>query len=120
MKLMAIEVIYPKQNTSKSRSGDSIYPYLLRGMKIDRCHQVWETDITYIAMSHDFIYLAAIMDVYSSMVVNWDISNTMDSGWCKELVVGAIDGYGVPEIINTDQGSQFTRSVFQVIFLIIK
>ena len=79
MKLMAIDVIYPKQDTSKPNPGDTIYPYLLRGLKVDHCHQVWEMDITYIAMSHGFMYLAAIIDVHSRMVVNWDVSNTMEA-----------------------------------------
>jgi Transposase and inactivated derivatives len=112
MKLMAIDVIYPKQNTSKPNPGDTIYPYLLRGLKVDHCHQVWEMDITYIAMSHGFMYLAAIIDVHSRMVVNWDVSNTMEASWCKKIVAGAIAGYGCPEIFNTDQGSQFTSSIF--------
>ena len=112
MKLMAIHVIYPKPNTSQPNSGDKIYPYLLRGLPIDHCHQVWEMDITYISMLHGYMYLAAIIDVHSRLVLNWDISNTMEAGWCKELVAGAIAQYGTPEIFNTDQGSQFTSHVF--------
>jgi len=112
MKLMAIEVIYPKQNTSKPNCDDKHYPYLLRGLSIERSNQVWEMDITYIAMAHGFMYLSAIIDVHSRMVVNWDISNTMESSWCKEIVSEAIAKYGAPEIFNTDQGSQFTSHVF--------
>jgi len=112
MKLMAIEVIYPKQITSKQHSADKVYPYLLRGLSIERSNQVWEMDITYIGMKHGFMYLAAIIDVHSRMVLNWDISNTMKADWCKEIVTAAIDKYGAPEIFNTDQGSQFTSHVF--------
>jgi putative transposase len=112
MKLMAIDVIYPKPNTSLPDLWNKVYPYLLRDLKVDRCNQVWEMDITYIPMSHGFMYLAAIIDVHSRFVVHWDISNTMESGWCKEIVASAIAGHGAPEIFNTDHGSQFTSSLF--------
>jgi len=117
MKLMSIEIIYPKPNTSLPNPENRIYPYLLRGLKVERSHQVWSMDITYIAMSQGFMYLAAIIDVYSRMVVGWDISNTMDSGWCREIVSSAIAKYGPPEIFNTDQGSQFTSSHFTAYLL---
>jgi putative transposase len=112
MKLMAIDVIYPKQNTSHPNKEHKIYPYLLKGLAIERNNQVWEMDITYIAMKHGFMYLAAIIDVHSRFVVHWDISNTMNTNWCKEIVSNAIAKYGVPEIFNTDQGSQFTSHLF--------
>jgi putative transposase len=112
MKLMAINVIYPKPNTSKPNLEHKIYPYLLRGIKITHCNQVWEMDITYIPMEHGFMYLAAIIDVYSRFVVGWDISNTMDSEWCKGIVSKAIAQHGSPNIFNTDQGSQFTSNKF--------
>jgi putative transposase len=112
MQLMAIYVIYPKPNTSKSKLEDKKYPYLLRGLSIERCNQVWEMDITYIHIRHGFMYLAAIIDVRSRLVVGWDISNTMEADWCKEIVEKAIGKYGVPEIFNTDQGSQFTSHIF--------
>ena len=117
MKLMAIDVIYPKPNTSRPDSGNKIYPYLLRGLKVERVNQVWEMDITYISMSHGFMYLAAIIDVHSRFVVHWDISNTMEAGWCKEIVASAIAQHGTPEIFNTDQGSQFTSSIFTTYLL---
>ena len=117
MKLMAIDVIYPKPNTSLPDHGNRVYPYLLRGLKIERCNQVWAMDITYISMPHGFMYLAAIIDVYSRFVVHWDISNTMEAGWCKEIVATAIARYGAPEIFNTDQGSQFTSSIFTAFLL---
>jgi putative transposase len=112
MKLMSMEVIYPKPNTSKPNAAHKIYPYLLRGLTIERCNQVWEMDITYVGMEHGFMYLAAIIDVHSRMVLHWDISNTMEAGWCKEIAATAIARYGAPEIFNTDQGSQFTSAVF--------
>jgi putative transposase len=112
MKLMAINVIYPKPNTSRPDPGNKIYPYLLRGLKVDQSNQVWEMDITYIPMSHGFMYLAAIIDVHSRYVVHWDVSNTMEAGWCKEIVASAIARHGAPGIFNTDQGSQFTSSIF--------
>jgi putative transposase len=117
MKLMAIDVIYPKPNTSRPAIGNRIYPYLLRGLKVKRSHQVWAMDITYIAMPHGFMYLAAIIDVYSRYVVHWDISNTMEAGWCKEIVASAIARHGAPEIFNTDQGSQFTSALFTTYLL---
>jgi len=117
MKLMGIDVIYPKPNTSKPNPDHKIYPYLLRGLTIGRCNQVWEMDITYIPMEKGYMYLAAIIDVYSRMVVHWDISNTMDSVWCKEIVANGISKYGLPEIFNTDQGSQFTSHVFSSFLL---
>jgi putative transposase len=117
MKMMAIDVIYPKPNTSQPNPGNRVYPYLLRGLKVERCNQVWEMDITYVSMSHGFMYLAAIIDVHSRYVVHWDISNTMEAGWCKEIVASAIARHGVPEIFNTDQGSQFTSSLFTTYLL---
>jgi putative transposase len=117
MKMMAIEVIYPRPNTSLPDAGNKIYPYLLRGLKVERSHQVWAMDITYIAMSHGFMYLAAIIDVHSRFVVGWDISNTIEAGWCKEIVASAITRHGAPEIFNTDQGSQFTSALFTTYLL---
>lgn len=87
-------------------------PYLLKGLTIDRPNQVWEADITYIPMFRGFMYLFAIIDVYSRKIVGWGISNTMTTEWCKSIVEKAIKDYGRPEIFNTDQGSQFTNAVF--------
>jgi len=117
MKLMSIDIIYPKPNTSRPDIGNKIYPYLLRGLKVERRNQVWEMDITYISMPRGFMYLTAIIDVYSRFVVHWDISNTMEAGWCKEVVASAIARHGTPEIFNTDQGSQFTSSLFTTYLL---
>lgn len=100
--------MYHKRNTSKKSKENPIYPYLLRGLKIDHPNQVWAIDITYIPMRRGFMYLCAIIDVHTRFVVNWGISNTKTSLWCRQIVEEAIEMYGQPEIINSDQGSEFT------------
>ena len=110
-RLMDLRVIYPKQ-TSKPGKGHRIYPYLLKGLKVDRVNQVWATDITWIPMKQGFMYMIAIIDLHSRYVLNWSISNTMDAGWCAEVLEEAIQQHGTPEIFNTDQGSQFTSIRF--------
>lgn len=112
MALMGIQAIYPGRNTSKPNKAHRIYPYLLRDIKINRSNQVWCTDITYLPMAHGFAYLVAIMDWHSRKVLSWRISNVMESDFCIEALEEAINRYGVPEIFNTDQGSQFTSSAF--------
>jgi putative transposase len=107
-KLMNLQTIYSRPKTTKRNPKHAVYPYLLKGLKIDRPNQVWQTDITYIPMFRGFMYLAAIIDVYSRKVLNWSISNTMTAGWCKELLEDTIKEYGAPEIHNSDQGSQYT------------
>jgi len=111
-RLMAIETLYPKRNLSVANQRHKVYPYLLRGLKIERPNQVWSTDITYIPMAKGFIYLVAIMDWYSRRVLSWRLSTTMDSSFCVDALNEAIDQYGCPEIFNTDQGSQFTSEDF--------
>jgi putative transposase len=112
MKLMAIETIYPKPKTTISAPEHKVYPYLLRGLRIDHCNHVWEMDITYIAMKQGFMYLAAVIDVFSRKILSWSISNTMEATWCKEIVANAIAKHGSPKIFNTDQGSQFSSEIF--------
>jgi putative transposase len=112
MRLMGLEGLAPKPNTSKPRKEHKKYPYLLKGLKIDRPNQVWSTDITYIPMSRGFMYLTAIIDWYSRYVLCWRISNTLDSDFCIEALNDALRLYGKPEIFNTDQGSQFTSDDF--------
>ena len=112
MRLMGIEAIYQKPNTSKPHPEHRIYPYLLRGVTIDRPNQVWATDISYIPMPRGFLYLVAIMDWYSRKVLSWRLSNTMETGFCIEALEDALAKYGQPEIFNTDQGSQFTSEAF--------
>ena len=110
--VMALRAIMPGKHTSRRCKEHKVYPYLLRNLSIDRPNQVWAMDITYIPMKNGFMYLVAIIDLYSRYVVNWSISNTMDADWCKETLEQAIEIYGKPEIVNTDQGSQFTSEVF--------
>lgn len=111
-RLMGISAIGPKPNTSKPIKGHKIYPYLLKNLKISRSNQVWAMDITYIPVQGGYLYLAAIIDLHSRYVVGWSLSNTMTSEWCKSVLEEAIREHGEPEIINTDQGSQFTAECF--------
>lgn len=112
MKLMNWQTIYREPHTTISDKTHYKYPYLLRGLKIDRCNQVWAMDITYIPMKTGFMYLTAIIDLHSRYVVQWSLSNTMSAEWCNEVLQEAIKNHGIPEIFNTDQGSQFTSEVF--------
>jgi len=112
MKKMGIEAIYRRPNTSKAAPGHKIYPYLLRGLKIERNNQVWAMDITYIPMTRGFIYLAAVVDVFSRRVLSHRISITLETGFCIEALQEALELHGKPEIFNTDQGSQFTSYDF--------
>jgi putative transposase len=108
LRLMGIMAIYPKRNLSQLGKAKHIRPYLLRGLKIIRPNQVWAVDITYIPMAKGFMYLTAIIDVYSRFVVAWDIFNNLEADNTLEVLKRAIAQYGSPEIINSDQGSQFT------------
>jgi len=112
MRLMGIEAVYPKPRTTRRHPGHKVYPYLLRGMNIKRPNQVWAADITYVPMSHGFMYLVAVMDWYSRKILSWRVSNTMDASFCVEALQEALDRYGRPDIFNTDQGSQFTSKGF--------
>ena len=112
MKKMGIEALYRKPNTSKRHPGHKIYPYLLRGLDINRPNQVWATDITYLPVAKGFAYLTVILDWYSRKVLSWRVSNTMDNSFCLDALEEAIARYGTPEIFNTDQGSQFTSNAF--------
>jgi len=112
MKLMAIEAIYRKPRISKPHPEHEKYPYLLRDLVIDRPNQVWATDITYIPLPHDFAYLVAVMDWYSRYVLSWRLSNTLDSSFCVEALLEALERFGRPDIFNSDQGSQFTSKDF--------
>ena len=112
MRRLGIEALYRKPNTSGKHPAHALYPYLLRGLKIDRPNQVWAMDITYIPMARGFVYLTAVIDWYSRRVLAWRLSITMDTDFCIEAVEDAIARYGTPEIFNTDQGSQFTSQAF--------
>ena len=117
MQLVGIETIYAKVNTSKPVVGHRIYPYLLRGLSIDRVHQVWATDITYIPMQTGYMYLMAIMDLHSRYVLKWSVSNTMAAEWCSRVLSETLATYPAPTIFNTDQGSQFTADVFTALLV---
>jgi putative transposase len=112
MRLMGIEAIYQKPNTSRKHPSHKIYPYLLRNLTIDRPNQVWCADITYIPMAHGWVYLVAVMDWFSRRVLAWRLSITMETDFCVEALQEAMHLYGKPEIFNTDQGVQFTAAAF--------
>lgn len=105
---MGIKTIYPKRNLSKLGKAKYIHPYLLRNLKIERSNQVWAIDITYIPMLRGFMYLTAVIDVYSRYILGWQLSNSLDKETQTDLVEELFEEYGTPEIINSDQGSQYT------------
>ena len=111
MRLMGLEAIYRRPNTSKPAPGHRIFPYLLKGVEVNRVDKVWAADITYIPMGKGFLYLVGIMDWHSRHVLAWKLSNTMDTSFCVAALEEAL-GKGRPEIFNTDQGSQFTSEAF--------
>jgi putative transposase len=111
MRVMGLEALYPKPRLSLAGKGHRIYPYLLRGVKVERKDQVWSTDITYVPMVSGFMYLAAVIDWFSRYVIGWRLSNTLDGSFCLEMLDEALRG-GRPEIFNTDQGVQFTAAAF--------
>ncbi len=111
-RLMALCATVPGPNTSKRNKAHRVYPYLLRKLKIERPMQAWAMDITYILVQGGYLYLCAVIDLYSCYIVGWSLSNTMEALWCKSVVEEAVKAHGTPEIINTDQGSQFTSEVF--------
>ena len=117
MRLMGIEAIAPKPSTSRPEPEHPVYPYLLRGLSIDRPNQVWAADITYIPLARGFAYLVAIMDWCSRRVLSWRLSNTLDSSFCVEALNEALLRFGQPEIFNTDQGAQFTAADFLSVLL---
>jgi len=117
MRTMGIESLAPKPQTSKPAPEHEKFPYLLRNLDIVRPNQVWATDITYIPTRQGHCYLVAIMDWYSRRVLAWRLSNTMDSCFCVEALKEAMDNFGLPNIFNTDQGSQFTASEFTSVLL---
>ena len=111
MKLIGWKTLYQQPRTTIADKASYKYPYLLKGVRFVRVNQVWEIDITYLPMAKGFMYLFAIIDVYTRFIVGWDISNTMSAEWCASITEEAILAYGKPEIINSDQGSQFTSEV---------
>lgn len=116
LRLMGLEAVYPKPNLSKANPAHKIYPYLLRGMKIERVNQVWSTDITYIPMAKGFMYLVAVIDWHSRFVLSWQLSNSLEVDFCLDALEASFQ-YGQPQIFNTDQGSQFTSTAFTDVLL---
>jgi putative transposase len=112
LKLQGWQTLYPMPRTTRIDPGAYKYPYLLRDIRVERKNQVWAIDITYLPMKQGFMYLCAVIDLHSRYVVGWGISNTMSAEWCTEIVQQAIATHGTPEILNSDQGSQFTSEVY--------
>ena len=113
--LMGIMAVFPPLNAQKTSIPDSeheVFPYLLRGVRIERPNHVWSTDITYVPMKDGFMYLCAVIDWFSRFVLSWTLSNSLSVGFCKEALESALKKWGKPEIFNTDQGSQFTSKTF--------
>lgn len=111
MQKMGLKALFPKRKTTLPAKDHKIYPYLLRGMAITHCDQVWSTDITYVPMRTGFMYLVAIIDWYSRYILAWRLSNTLDGEFCREALNQALEN-GQPDIFNTDQGAQFTAHAF--------
>lgn len=116
MRRMGLQAITPGPHTSAPAPGHEIYPYLLRGVTIDRVNQVWSTDITYVPMQHGFMYLAAVLEWRSRYVLSWGLSNSLESLFCVAALERALTR-GTPEVFNTDQGSQFTSAAFTGVLL---
>lgn len=110
MRQMGLQAICPGPHTSRRHPAHPVFPYLLRGMKVTRANQVWCADVTYVPLAHGFAYLVAIMDWHTRHVLSWRLSTTQDTGMCLEALEDAMARYGMPEIFNTDQGSQFTSA----------
>jgi putative transposase len=111
MRVMGLEAIYPKPRLSANGPDHKVYPYLLKGVTVDRPDQAWASDITYVRLAHGFVYLTAIMDWYSRYVISWALSTTLDTGFCLEALQQALR-VSKPGIFNTDQGPQFTSVEF--------
>lgn len=112
MKLMGWQTIYPTPRTTRIDPAAYKYPYLLKGLSIERKNHVWAIDITYLPMKNGFMYLCAVIDIHTRYVAGWSISNSMTAEWCTEIVEDAISKHGQPAIINSDQGCQFTSEVY--------
>jgi putative transposase len=112
MRVMGLEAIFQKPNTSQGHPAHEVYPYLLRGLSIERPNQVWCADITYIPMAKGFVYLVVVMDWFSRRVLTWRLSITQEAAFCVEALQDALRRYGEPDIFNTDQGAQFTAADF--------
>jgi len=112
MQTLGLEPIYRRPNLAKAATAHPVYPYLLRNLAVTRPNQVWATDITYIPVRGGYVYLCAVIDWHSRYVLAWELANTLDASFCVRAVQRAMAAHGVPEIFNTDQGSQFTSAAF--------
>lgn len=112
MRTMGVEALYRKKNTSRRHPGHEVFPYLLRGRTITEANQVWALDITYIPMARGFVYFVGVMDWATRRILSWRLSTTLTTDFCVEALEDAISRYGKPEVVNTDQGSQFTSAAF--------
>ena len=112
MKELGIKAVIPKRCLSKPGKNHKKYPYLLRNLEITHSNQVWASDITYVGLPGGIVYVVAIIDLYSRKILSWNVSNTMDTAFVMEALMHAMMNYGLPEIFNTDQGSQFTSQEF--------
>ena len=112
LRLMGRQTIYRRKNLTKAGWKEFIKPYLLTGLAITHANQVWCTDITYVPMKKGFMYLTAVIDVYNRKIVGWGISNSMSARWCKNVLQEAIEIHGKPEIVNSDQGTQYTSALW--------
>ena len=112
MQTLGLAGMTPGPHTSRPQPGHRIYPYLLRGVEVARPNQVWSSDITYIRLARGFVYLVAVMDWYSRKVLSWRLSNSLETAFCVEALEDALARYGLPEVFNTDQGTQFTSTAF--------
>lgn len=116
MNLMGWQTLYRKPRTSWKNKEHKVYPYLLKDIRVTARNQVWATDITYIPMKYGFMYLCAVIDLHTRYVVNWSISNTMDASWVRSVIKHAVTLHGKPQIINSDQGSQYTSEEYTSLF----
>lgn len=112
MRQMGLAALYPKPRTSVAGTGHQIYPYRLKGLRIERPNQVWAADVCYLPMAKGFMYLVAIMDWHTRKVLAWRVSNTLDTAFCVEALAEALTRFGAPAAFNTDQGVQFTSEAF--------
>jgi len=117
MRLLGLETIYRKPNLSRANAAHRTYPYLLRGLNVNRPNQVWATDITYIPVQGGYAYLCAVIDWHSRCVLSWELSNTLDASFCVRALKRALAEHGTPDIFNTDQGCQFTSAEFTAVLL---
>ena len=112
MRVMGIEGVCPRKNTSKKNHAHKIYPYLLRGLKIHAPHHVWASDITYLRIFGGYVFLTCVMDWFSRSILSWKLSNSLETSFCTEALEDAFENFGTPEIFNTDQGCQYTSESF--------